>query len=607
MDQGTSFFKSSPATLPVLAAALALAIFLLDTLTLLDSAVAILYVLVVLLAANFTSRNGILWIAAGCAALTLLSYVVSHGLGTVAAFLRSVMSLSAIGLSTFLVLKIQASETVLREQAELLNQTHDTIFVRDMNDCITYWNRGAEEMYGWFKEEANGTISHDLLKTIFPDSVKNIHATLLQTGRWEGELVHTTRNGTQVVVASRWALQKDSYGRPISVLETNNDISERKRAEDALRRSEAYLAGAQRLSRTGSIYWNVRSGEVFWSEESYRLVGVDPATPATMALLFERIHPDERTLVRGALDELAQGRDSIDLEFRLLPSERSVKVVHFVGQAFVEDDGSRAVIGAGMDITETKLASDALHALQAELAHVSRVATLGELSASIAHEVNQPLGAIVTNAEAALRWLDRAVPEVEEARGAIGDIVADARRATQVVLRMRAFARKADPEKAALDIGTLVQEVVQLVQRELSHHRVVLQMDLAPTLPGVLGDRIQLQQVILNLLVNGIQATSTVVDRARLLQLGSRLDDEGHVLVMVTDSGTGISADVIERLFQPFFTTKRDGMGMGLSICRSIIDAHDGRIWASSKPGEGATFSFTLPAIAEHAATSGHG
>jgi PAS domain S-box-containing protein len=607
MDQGTSFFKSSPATLPVLAAALALAIFLLDTLTLLDSAVAILYVLVVLLAANFTSRNGILWIAAGCAALTLLSYVVSHGLGTVAAFLRCVMSLSAIGLSTFLVLKIQASETVLREQAELLNQTHDTIFVRDMNDCITYWNRGAEEMYGWFKEEANGTISHDLLKTIFPDSVKNIHATLLQTGRWEGELVHTTRNGTQVVVASRWALQKDPYGRPISVLETNNDISERKRAEDALRRSEAYLAGAQRLSRTGSIYWNVRSGEVFWSEESYRLVGVDPATPATMALLFERIHPDERTLVRGALDELAQGRDSIDLEFRLLPSERSVKVVHFVGQAFVEDDGSRAVIGAGMDITETKLASDALHALQAELAHVSRVATLGELSASIAHEVNQPLGAIVTNAEAALRWLDRTVPEVEEARGAIGDIVADARRATQVVLRMRAFARKADPEKAALDIGTLVQEVVQLVQRELSHHRVVLQMDLAPTLPGVLGDRIQLQQVILNLLVNGIQATSTVVDRARLLQLGSRLDDEGHVLVMVTDSGTGISADVIERLFQPFFTTKRDGMGMGLSICRSIIDAHDGRIWASSKPGEGATFSFTLPAIAEHAATSGHG
>jgi PAS domain S-box-containing protein len=607
MDRGTSFFKSSPATLPVLAAVLALAIFLLDTLTLLDSAVAILYVLVVLLAANFTSRNGILWIAAGCAALTLLSYVVSHGLGTVAAFLRCMMSLSAIGLSTFLVLKIQDSETVLREQAELLNQTHDTIFVRDMNDCITYWNRGAEEMYGWFKEEANGTISHDLLKTIFPDSVKNIYATLLQTGRWEGELVHATRNGTQVVVASRWALQKDPHGRPISILETNNDISERKRAEDALRRSEAYLAGAQRLSHTGSIYWNVRSGEVFWSEESYRLVGVDPATPATMALLFERIHPDERTLVRGALDELAQGRDSVDLEFRLLPSERSVKVVHFVGQAFVEDDGSRAVIGAGMDITETKLASDALHALQAELAHVSRVATLGELSASIAHEVNQPLGAIVTNAEAALRWLDRAVPEVEEARGAIGDIVADARRATQVVLRMRAFARKADPEKAALDIGTLVQEVVQLVQRELSHHRVVLQMDLAPTLPRVLGDRIQLQQVILNLLVNGIQATSTVADRARLLQLGSRLDDEGHVLVVVTDSGTGISADVIERLFQPFFTTKRDGMGMGLSICRSIIDAHDGRIWASSKPGEGATFSFMLPAIAEPTAISSPG
>ena len=230
-----------------------------------------------------------------------------------------------------------------------------------------------------------------------------------------------------------------------------------------------------------------------------------------------------------------------------------------------------------------------------ELAHVARVTTLGELTASIAHEVNQPLAAIVTNGEVCMRWLDREVPDLAEVREALGDMISNGRRASEIIHRLRALSRKTETQKVALNINDAISEVIPLVQQEALGHRVSLRLDLAPTLPAVLGDRVQLQQVIINLMVNGIEAMATVTDRSPELVVRSQLDDSGQVLVAVEDSGVGIDPENAERLFNAFFTTKPSGMGMGLSICRSIIENHGGRLWVSPRTPHGTNFRFTIP------------
>jgi len=248
---------------------------------------------------------------------------------------------------------------------------------------------------------------------------------------------------------------------------------------------------------------------------------------------------------------------------------------------------------------ETLKAEDELQRMQAELAHVTRVMTLGELTSSIAHEVNQPLAAIVSNAESCLRWLDRETPQLDEARRASERIIKDAQRATEVIGRIRDLARYSDPEKSPLDINETIRETVPLLQRELLRQRVSLRLELASTLPKVLGDRVQLQQVIINLMVNGVEAIANATDLPRELIIGSRHHDPDHVLVAVQDSGIGFDPENVDRLFTSFFTTKPGGMGMGLSICRSIIENHEGRLWASCNDGLGSTFQFTLVACRE--------
>jgi signal transduction histidine kinase len=238
---------------------------------------------------------------------------------------------------------------------------------------------------------------------------------------------------------------------------------------------------------------------------------------------------------------------------------------------------------------------------QMELARVTGVTTLGELTASIAHEVNQPLAAVVANAEACLRWLDRATPDLAAARRSVEWVIDDCNRASEVIRRVRALANKTGIEKVPLDVNDVVRETIGLMQREVLSHRVSLRTELAPALPTILGDQVQLQQVIINLVMNGIEAMQSVTGRPRELLIRSRQDEKQLVLVSVTDCGVGISAENADRLFNAFFTTKSGGMGMGLSICRSIMEAHDGRLWATANIPQGATFQFTLPAIAEHA------
>jgi two-component system sensor kinase FixL len=367
------------------------------------------------------------------------------------------------------ITKRKRAEEALRVQASLLDLTHDTVFVRDMNDLITYWNRGAEELYGWKKEEAIGQVSHQFTQTIFPAPLEEINEELLRTGRWEGELTHTKRDGMQVVVASRWSLQRDEQERPTAILETNNDITERRRAEEALSKA------------------------------------------------------------------------------------------------------------------------------QTELAHITRVMTMGELAASIAHEINQPLAAVVTNGNACMRWLTRSQPDLEEARETVQRIIRDGKRASKVIARIRALLKRTATNRLALDINEVIQETMALAQNEARQRRVSLRTDFAANLPLVLGDRVQLQQVILNLMMNGIEAMSSVSDGSGQLLIKTQRDDSEQVLISVTDSGIGLDPKRAEHLFEAFFTTKTEGMGMGLSISRSIIEAHGGRLWATSNAGPGATFQFTVP------------
>jgi NO-binding membrane sensor protein with MHYT domain len=244
---------------------------------------------------------------------------------------------------------------------------------------------------------------------------------------------------------------------------------------------------------------------------------------------------------------------------------------------------------------ERKRAEEALRQAQADLARVTRVTTLGELVASIAHEVNQPLAAVVANAEAGLGWLDRGTPNLIEARRSLEWIINDGNRAVEVIQRVRALSIKADTQRAPLDVNDVVSEIVALVRRELLSHQVSLRLELAPALPAVLADRIQLQQVLINLMMNGIEAMQPITDRPREMVIRSHKDEAHRVLVTVKDCGVGISAESAERLFNAFFTTKSSGMGMGLSICRSIIAAHGGRLWAAPSLPHGATFQFTLP------------
>jgi PAS domain S-box-containing protein len=394
---------------------------------------------------------------------------------------------------------------------------------------------------------------------------------------------------------------RDEAGNVVRWYGTNTDIEDRKRAEHALQRSEAYLAEAQKLTLTGSFGWKTLTGETYWSEEFYKIMGFERRIKPSLDIVMQRTHPDDRSFVHNQLDRAMHGEKNFDYEHRLLMPDGQIKHLHVRAQLVRDASGADEMIGAMADVTEAKKAQEALQAAQAELAHASRVAVLGEISASIAHEVNQPLAAIVANGEACLRFLAREEPDLNDVRGAVEWIVKDGNRAGDVIQRVRTLTRKTDGQRAALDVNDAIDDVMVLLQRELLVHRISVQRDLAAGLPLVLADRVQLQQVIINLTMNAIEAMQAIADRARRLTIRSYQDDSGQVIVAVIDSGAGFTAESQDRLFHAFFSTKPGGLGMGLSICRSIIEAHGGRLSASANFDRGATFQFALP-LAEDAA-----
>jgi PAS domain S-box-containing protein len=394
---------------------------------------------------------------------------------------------------------------------------------------------------------------------------------------------------------------RNEQGNIVKWYGSSTDIEDRKRAEEELRRSEAKLVEAQRVSKTGSFVWNISTGERVGSKEFFRILGYDQPHSVTFEMVLQRAHPEDRAFVERTIDRAARVGKDLDYEHRLLMPDGSVKYVHVVAHAVRSEAGQLEFIGAVVDVTATKQAEEKLHKAQTELAHVTRVTTLGELTASIAHEVNQPLAAAVANAEACLRWLDRETPDLVAARRSVEWVINDSCRASEVIRRVRALAKKSDIEKVPLDVNDVVREAVVLVQRELSSQLISLRTELAPSLPMILGDRVQLQQVIINLVMNGIEAMQPITDRQLELVIRSDQDEMRRVHVSVTDCGVGISAEIANRLFNAFFTTKSSGMGMGLSICRSIVEAHEGRLSISPNEGPGTTVQFVLPSQLEEA------
>jgi signal transduction histidine kinase len=378
------------------------------------------------------------------------------------------------------------------------------------------------------------------------------------------------------------------------------DITERKQSEEELRRSGAYLAKAQKLSMTGSFGWNVSADEHFWSEETFRIFEYDLSTKVTLQLMVDRVHPQDVPLVRQVIALAADGKD-IDYECRLLMPSGSVKHLHIVAHGTRDQDGHLEFIGAVQDVTKRRLSEEALGEVRSELAHVARVASLGALTASIAHEVNQPLSGIITNASTCLRMLAADSPNVEGARETARRTIRDGNCASDVITRLRRLFSKKDPTNEPVDLNEATHEVTTLLRSELQRSRVILREELGGEIPPVTGDRVQLQQVILNLLRNASEAMSSIDDRPRQLVIRTEREEDDRVRLSVQDAGVGFKPQDEERLFDAFYTTKSGGMGIGLSVSRSIIESHHGRLWATPNDGRGATFSFSIPRRPESA------
>ena len=502
---------------------------------------------------------------------------------------------------------LKASEAALRQaysyltEAQRLSRTGS--FTWDVLADEHNWSDEIRRIFG-FDQQAKVTIGM-IQAAIHPDDLAEVEQVIggAAQGR-DFDLVFRILNTEGEVRYAHVVGHRIEHieDRPV-FLGALQDVTESKVAEAALRTSAAelrrtnqFLTTAQRLSKTGSFIWDYAANERQWSDEMYQIFEQDPASAVPSAMTQELIHPEDLATFDSLMSHASEGRD-FDGEFRLLMPSGKLKNLHVAGHALSEGLAAPVFVGAAQDVTELKLRESALTAARAELAHVARVTTLSTLTASIAHEVSQPLSGILTNANTCLRLLAAQPPNLDGVAETARRTLRDTNRATEVIKGLRAlFARKA-PTIEPIDLNEAAREVIALTSSELQRSRAIVQTEFAADLPTVQGDRIQLQQVILNLVMNAADATAEVEDRRRLIVVRTHRDRADRVGLSVRDAGVGIEPQALEKLFNAFYTTKADGMGVGLSISRSIIESHEGRLWAEANAGPGATFSFSIPCL----------
>jgi PAS domain S-box-containing protein len=464
-----------------------------------------------------------------------------------------------------------------------------------LEGTITGANDAFLQMLQYTREDlAAGNVRWtDLTPTEWRSSDEGPVAELKETGIFRPfEKEYIRKDGSRVPVLLGGTLfERDGNEGVAFIL----DLSEQKQAESALRRSQAFLAEGQRLGQTGSYSWRVATGEITWSEQLYHIYELEVGEPVTLELIRTRVHPDDLTLYEKMLEEAPRGGKDFEWQYRLMMPDHSIKYLQAVARATRAGDGQLEYIAAIQDVTARRLSEEARDKARSELAHVARVMSLGTLAASIAHEINQPLSGITTNASTCQRMLAATPPNIGGALETARRTIRDANRASEVITRLRALFNRKETAIESVDLNEATREVIALSLSGLQRSGVLVRAELADDLPPVTGDRIQLQQVVLNLLRNGSEAMSTINDRPRYLVIRTERDERDRVRFSVKDVGVGFEPEAADRLFEAFYTTKNDGMGIGLSVSRSIIESHHGQLWAAKNDGPGSTFSFSIP------------
>jgi PAS domain S-box-containing protein len=530
--------------------------------------------------------------------LRTIGHPILNESGDLVEFVGTAMDITA---ATQAEKTLRESEAYLAE-AQRLSHTGSWARVSATGE-MRYWSEECYRVLGFDPRDGLPRFE-TFLQRVHPDDQAKIREISAAAGRAKFDyetdyrIVHPGGEIRDIHVVAHPVFNPS--GDLVEYVGTVMDVTERRRSEEKLRQSEAYLAEAQKLTHTGSWVWEVAERRALHlSEEWYRVYGFDPKEGmSAWNKRLERIHPDDCDGRQQAIDRAINEKSDYEVEYRILLPGGAVRYIRSVGHPVLNASGDLVqFVGSSTDITERKQAEEALHQAQKDVARINRITTMGELTASLAHEVKQPIAAAVTDANTCVRWLSRDDPDVEEAREAASRVVKDATRAAEIITRVRQLFKKGTPEQALIDVNEIIREMIVLLGSDATRYDVSIQTELAKDLPQVMGDRVQMQQVLMNLMTNSIDAMKDL-DGTRELIISSQAED-GQLMISVSDTGVGLPPKQADQIFDAFFTTKPQGTGMGLRISRSIVESHGGRLWAADNSPRGASFHLTLPIKAE--------